>query len=103
MLFLFSKNNSDYDYEEKSIFYKFSLLVIDFYILSFLSLMILNIKIYYLCKSIKIKYPLMDCLLPNMKGYVTGYNGYYLKIFLFIAFSYIALIIVKKICQKILN
>ena len=69
MLLLFSKNNSECDAEEKSIFYKISLLIIDIYILHFLSFMILNIKIYYLCKTIKMDFPLRDYLLPNAKLY----------------------------------
>jgi len=103
MLLLFSKKYDPYDEEERSIFYKLSLLVIDFYILNFLSLMILNFKIYTVYKKVKLSDSLSDYLLPNSKFYMKGSDGLYLKIFLYVVFSYVVLLIVKKICQKILN
>ncbi len=103
MLLLCSKKYDPYDDKERSVFYTLSLLVIDFYILSFLALVILNIKIFYLCKKIIMLYPLSDYLLPNLKVYLKGHHGDFLKIFVLVIFGYVGLIIVKKICLKILN
>lgn len=103
MLLLFSKGHDEYGDDERSIFYKLSLLIIDFYILSFLSVMILNIKIFYLCKKTTMLYPLSYYLLPNLKIYIKGNHGDFLKIFALVILGYVGLIIVKKICLKILN